>query len=93
ALAEILTQEQGKPLAEASGKVIYPARYNEWFAEEPKPINRDTKPSHNGDARIVVSKEPIAVVPANTTSNLPAANIKRKAGPALAPRSPSIVKP
>ena len=57
ALAEILTLEQGKPLTEAKGEILYAASFIEWFAEEAKRIYGDTIPSHKGDARIVVSKE------------------------------------
>ena len=35
-LALLLTTEQGKPLAEAKGEVIYGASFVEWFAEEGK---------------------------------------------------------
>jgi succinate-semialdehyde dehydrogenase / glutarate-semialdehyde dehydrogenase len=93
ALAEILTLEQGKPLAEAKGEILYAASFIEWFAEEAKRIYGDTIPSHKGDARIVVSKEPIGVVAAITPWNFPAAMITRKAGPALAAGCPCIVKP
>ncbi|WP_298189574.1 NAD-dependent succinate-semialdehyde dehydrogenase [uncultured Pseudomonas sp.] len=93
ALAELLTLEQGKPLAEAKGEILYAASFIEWFAEEAKRIYGDTIPSHKGDARIVVSKEPIGVVAAITPWNFPAAMITRKAGPALAAGCPCIVKP
>ena len=93
ALAEILTLEQGKPLAEAKGEILYAVSFIEWFAEEAKRIYGDTIPSHKGDARIVVSKEPIGVVAAITPWNFPAAMITRKAGPALAAGCPCIVKP
>jgi succinate-semialdehyde dehydrogenase/glutarate-semialdehyde dehydrogenase len=93
ALAEILTLEQGKPLAEAKGEILYAASFIEWFAEEAKRIYGDTIPSHRADARIVVSKEPIGVVAAITPWNFPAAMITRKAGPALAAGCTCIVKP
>ena len=93
ALAEILTLEQGKPLAEARGEILYAASFIEWFAEEARRVYGDTIPSHKGDARIVVSKEPVGVVAAITPWNFPAAMITRKAGPALAAGCPCIVKP
>lgn len=93
ALAEILTLEQGKPLAEAKGEILYAASFIEWFAEEAKRIYGDTIPSHKGDARIVVSKEPIGVVAAITPWNFPAAMITRKVGPALAAGCTCIIKP
>lgn len=93
ALAQILTLEQGKPLEEARGEILYAASFIEWFAEEAKRIYGDTIPSHKSDARIVVSKEPIGVVAAITPWNFPAAMITRKVGPALAAGCPCIVKP
>ncbi|PAU89441.1 succinate-semialdehyde dehydrogenase (NADP(+)) [Pseudomonas sp. WN033] len=93
ALAELLTLEQGKPLAEAKGEIIYAASFIEWFAEEAKRIYGDTIPSHKADARIIVSKQPIGVVAAITPWNFPAAMITRKVGPALAAGCPCIIKP
>jgi succinate-semialdehyde dehydrogenase/glutarate-semialdehyde dehydrogenase len=93
ALAEILTLEQGKPLPEAKGEILYAASFIEWFAEEAKRVYGDTIPSHKRDARIIVTKEPIGVVAAITPWNFPAAMITRKVGPALAAGCPCIVKP
>jgi succinate-semialdehyde dehydrogenase/glutarate-semialdehyde dehydrogenase len=93
ALAEVLTLEQGKPLAEAKGEILYAAGFIEWFAEEAKRIYGDTIPSHKHDARIIVNKEPIGLVAAITPWNFPAAMITRKVAPALAAGCPCIVKP
>lgn len=92
-LAFILTSEQGKPLAEAKGEILYAASFIEWFAEEAKRVYGDVIPSPYPDARIVVSKQPIGVVAAITPWNFPAAMITRKVGPALAAGCPCIVKP
>ncbi|WP_341318661.1 NADP-dependent succinate-semialdehyde dehydrogenase [Paraburkholderia sp. IMGN_8] len=92
-LAQILTAEQGKPLAEAKGEIQYAASFLEWFAEEGKRVNGDTIPTPAGDKRIVVTKEPIGVCAAITPWNFPAAMITRKVGPALAAGCPIIVKP
>ncbi|WP_434115048.1 NAD-dependent succinate-semialdehyde dehydrogenase [Paraburkholderia caffeinilytica] len=92
-LATILTTEQGKPLAEAKGEILYAASFLEWFAEEGKRVNGDTIPTPAGDKRIVVTKEPIGVCAAITPWNFPAAMITRKVGPALAAGCPIIVKP
>jgi NAD-dependent aldehyde dehydrogenases len=81
-LAKILTTEQGKPLAEAKGEILYAASFLEWFAEEGKRVNGDTIPTPAGDKRIVVTKEPIGVCAAITPWNFPAAMITRKVGPA-----------
>ena len=83
-LAQILTAEQGKPLAEAKGEVLYGASFIEWFAEEGKRIYGDVIPSQAADKRIVVIKQAIGVVGAITPWNFPNAMITRKAGPALA---------
>ena len=92
-LATIMTAEQGKPLAEAKGEIVYAASFIEWFAEEGKRVYGDTIPQHQRDKRIVVLKEPIGVCAAITPWNFPAAMITRKAGPALAVGCPMVVKP
>ncbi|MBF6754578.1 NAD-dependent succinate-semialdehyde dehydrogenase [Acinetobacter baumannii] len=92
-LAFILTSEQGKPLAEAKGEIVYAASFIEWFAEEAKRVYGDIIPSPYPDARIVVNKQPIGVVAAITPWNFPAAMITRKVAPALAAGCPCIVKP
>ncbi|MFK1488884.1 NAD-dependent succinate-semialdehyde dehydrogenase [Acinetobacter baumannii] len=92
-LAFILTSEQGKPLAEAKGEILYAASFIEWFAEEAKRVYGDIIPSPYPDARIVVNKQPIGVVAAITPWNFPVAMITRKVAPALAAGCPCIVKP
>jgi succinate-semialdehyde dehydrogenase/glutarate-semialdehyde dehydrogenase len=92
-LAEIMTAEQGKPLAESRGEVAYGASFIEWFAEEGKRIYGDIIPSQAADKRIVVLKQPIGVVAAITPWNFPNAMITRKAGPALAAGCTCVVKP
>ena len=92
-LAQLMTAEQGKPLAEARGEVVYGANFIEWFAEEAKRVYGDTIPSHKADARIVVLKQPIGVVAAITPWNFPLAMITRKCAPALAAGCPVVIKP
>ncbi|WP_027856325.1 NAD-dependent succinate-semialdehyde dehydrogenase [Marinobacterium jannaschii] len=92
-LAEILTLEQGKPVAEAKGEVMYGASFIEWFAEEGKRIYGDVIPSHKAGARVVVVKQPIGIVGAITPWNFPNAMITRKCGPAMAAGCPFVVKP
>jgi succinate-semialdehyde dehydrogenase/glutarate-semialdehyde dehydrogenase len=92
-LAAILTAEQGKPLAEARGEVLYGASFIEWFAEEAKRVYGDVIPSPWGDKRLVVIKQPIGVVGAITPWNFPNAMITRKAGPALAAGCTMVLKP
>jgi succinate-semialdehyde dehydrogenase / glutarate-semialdehyde dehydrogenase len=92
-LALLLTNEQGKPLAEAKGEILYAAGFIEFFAEEAKRINGQTIPTFKSDARIVVIKQPVGVVAAITPWNFPAAMITRKAGPALAVGCTMVLKP
>lgn len=92
-LAILMTAEQGKPLAESRGEIVYAASFIEWFAEEGKRIYGDTIPAHQRDKRIVVLKEPIGVCAAITPWNFPAAMVTRKAGPALAAGCTMILKP
>lgn len=92
-LARLLTQEQGKPLAEARGEIAYGAGFVEFFAEEAKRIRGETIPSHKPDARIVVIKQPIGVIAAITPWNFPNAMITRKVTPALAAGCTAVVKP
>ncbi|MBC8727576.1 NAD-dependent succinate-semialdehyde dehydrogenase [Paraburkholderia sp. UCT2] len=93
ALAEIMTREQGKPLAEARGEIGYAASFIEWFGEQAKRIDGDVIPSPNPDQRLVVTKEPVGVCAAITPWNFPAAMITRKAGPALAAGCTIVIKP
>ncbi|BAL22376.1 NADP-dependent succinate-semialdehyde dehydrogenase [Azoarcus sp. KH32C] len=92
-LARLMTSEQGKPLTEARGEVLYAASFIEWFAEEGKRIYGDVIPGHQPDKRIVVTKEPIGVCAAITPWNFPLAMITRKAGPALAAGCTMVLKP
>ena len=92
-LAVLMTLEQGKPLAEAKGEILYGASFVEWFAEEAKRVYGDTIPQTQNDKRLVVIKEPIGVCVAITPWNFPNAMITRKVAPALAAGCPVVVKP
>ncbi|MEM6693206.1 MAG: NAD-dependent succinate-semialdehyde dehydrogenase [Pseudomonadota bacterium] len=92
-LATILTAEQGKPLAEAKGEILYGASFIEWFAEEARRVYGQTIPGHQEDKRITVLKQPIGVTAAITPWNFPNAMITRKVGPALAAGCTMIVSP
>jgi len=92
-LARIVTAEQGKPLAEARGEVIYGAGFVEWFAEEAKRAYGDVVPTNAQGRRTVVVKQPIGVCAAITPWNFPSAMILRKAGPALAAGCTMVLKP
>lgn len=83
-LARVMTLEQGKPLAESRGEIVYAASFIEWFAEEGKRVYGETVPAASPDKRILVIKRPVGVTAAITPWNFPAAMITRKLGPALA---------
>src|SRR5512137_79762 len=92
-LARIMTAEQGKPLAEARGEVVYGASFIEWFAEEARRIYGETIPTTDNNKRYLVIKQPIGVCAAITPWNFPIAMITRKVAPALAAGCPVIIKP
>src|ERR1043165_6161515 len=92
-LATLMTTEQGKPLAESRGEVVYGDSFLEWFGEEAKRIYGDTIPGPSADKRVVVVKEPIGVVACITPWNFPLAMITRKAGPAIASGCTVVLKP
>jgi succinate-semialdehyde dehydrogenase/glutarate-semialdehyde dehydrogenase len=92
-LAQIMTAEQGKPLAESRGEIAYGANYIEWFAEEAKRIYGDTIPQSSNDQRIVVIKQPVGVVACITPWNFPNAMLTRKMAPALAAGCTVVCKP
>ncbi len=92
-LAVIMTREQGKPLFESAGEVLYGASFIQWFAEEGKRIYGDIIPTHASDKRILVTKEAVGVVAAITPWNFPNAMIARKAAPALAAGCTIVIKP
>jgi len=92
-LARLMTAEQGKPLTESKGEVVYGASFVEWFAEEAKRVYGDTIPPHQADKRLVVIKQPIGVVASITPWNFPIAMITRKCAPALAAGCTVVAKP
>ncbi|PLK86445.1 succinate-semialdehyde dehydrogenase I [Klebsiella pneumoniae] len=93
ALAQIMTAEQGKPLAEAEGEIAYAASFIEWFAEQGKRANGEIIPSPGADKRLMVIRQGVGVCAAITPWNFPAAMITRKAGPALAAGCTMVLKP
>ncbi len=92
-LARLMTLEQGKPLAEARGEILYAASFIQWFAEEAKRAYGDVIPSPVASSRLLVIKQPIGVCAAITPWNYPAAMITRKAAAALAAGCTMVIKP
>ncbi len=93
ALAEIMTLEQGKPLAEARAEIVYAASFVEWFAEEAKRVYGDVIPEVKKGTRILVMKQAVGVVGAITPWNFPCAMVTRKCAPALAAGCTVVLKP
>jgi len=92
-LAAIMTAEQGKPVAEAKGEILYGASYVEWFGEEAKRVYGDTIPGHQPDKRIIIIKQPVGVVATITPWNFPNSMLARKMAPALAAGCAVVSKP
>ena len=92
-IAGVMTDEQGKPLAEARGEVVYAASFLEWFAGEAERVYGMTLPPMNPQKRVLVLRQPVGVTAAITPWNFPAAMMTRKLGPALAAGCTMIVKP
>ena len=92
-LARIMTAEQGKPLAEARGEVVYGASFIEWFAEEARRVYGETIPSTDAGKRFLVIRQPVGVCAAITPWNFPIAMITRKVAPAIAAGCTVVVKP
>jgi succinate-semialdehyde dehydrogenase/glutarate-semialdehyde dehydrogenase len=92
-LGRLISREQGKPLAEGRGEVLYAASYVEWFAEEATRSYGDVIPAPVRGRRMIALKEPVGIVAAITPWNFPAAMIARKIAPALAAGCTVIAKP
>ncbi|HEX5564033.1 MAG TPA: aldehyde dehydrogenase family protein, partial [Sporosarcina sp.] len=92
-LARTMTEEQGKPLAEAVGEMKYANGFISWYAEEAKRIYGEMIPSSHTGKRIFIHKQPVGVTAVITPWNFPAAMITRKVGPALAAGCTVVIKP
>ncbi|WP_113632223.1 NAD-dependent succinate-semialdehyde dehydrogenase [Pectobacterium peruviense] len=92
-LAELMTAEQGKPVQEAEGEVVYAANFIQWFAEQGKRVNGEIIPPAKPGSKIYATREPVGVVVAITPWNFPLAMLTRKLGPALAAGCTGVIKP
>ena len=92
-LAQLITAECGKPIAEARGEVAYGASFVDWFAEEGKRVYGESIPSPASDRRLLTIRQPVGVCAAITPWNFPLAMITRKVAPALAAGCTVVVKP
>ena len=92
-LALIMTLENGKPIADSRGEIVYASWFTDWFSEEAKRTYGKTIPSTMTGRRIMTIKQPIGVCGIITPWNFPAAMITRKVAPALAAGCPVVIKP
>lgn len=92
-LARLISREQGKPITESRGEVLYGAAYIEWFAEEAVRAYGELIPEPNRGKKLFVLKEPVGVVAAVTPWNFPFAMLARKVAPALAAGCTVVAKP
>ncbi|MES1929999.1 succinate semialdehyde dehydrogenase [Salinisphaera dokdonensis CL-ES53] len=93
ALAQMMTREQGKPLADARGEVDYAASFIRWFAEEGRRATGANIPAENPDVALGTVQEPVGVAGIITPWNFPLAMITRKAAAALAAGCSVVVRP
>ena len=92
-LAETMTLEQGKPIAEAKGEISYAASFVRWFSEEGVRAYGETIPAPTTKSRFVTIRQPVGVAALITPWNFPAAMITRKVAPALAAGCTVVIKP
>jgi len=93
AIARTMTQEQGKPIAEAKGEIFHSADTFEWFAEEGKRAYGQIIPNSVAGKRHLVIKHPVGVVAAISPWNFPVTLPARKIAPALAAGCTIVIKP
>jgi succinate-semialdehyde dehydrogenase / glutarate-semialdehyde dehydrogenase len=92
-LAQMMTQEMGKPITESRGEVKYAAAFVEWYAEEAKRAYGEIVPSHANNKKLLAMRQPVGPVYAVTPWNFPAAMVTRKVAPALAAGCTVVLKP
>jgi succinate-semialdehyde dehydrogenase/glutarate-semialdehyde dehydrogenase len=92
-LAQVMTEEQGKPLKASRGEIQYGADFLLWYAEEAKRVYGETIPAPRSDQRFIVLRQPVGVVAAITPWNYPMSMITRKVAPALAAGCTVVLKP
>ncbi|XP_063972448.1 succinate-semialdehyde dehydrogenase, mitochondrial [Diachasmimorpha longicaudata] len=92
-LAEILTKENGKSLAESRAEIKYGNSFVEWFSEESRRINGEILQAPLRNRKLMILKQPIGVAALITPWNFPHAMITRKAGAAIAAGCTCIIKP
>jgi succinate-semialdehyde dehydrogenase/glutarate-semialdehyde dehydrogenase len=92
AIANLMTQEQGKPLAEAKGEIGVASDVIEWFAEESRRAYGRVIPARAEGVYQLVLKEPVGPVACFTPWNFPINQAVRKISAALAAGCSVILK-
>lgn len=92
-IALALTEEQGKPLAEARAEIAAAADQLDWNADEARRIYGRVIEPRSRESRLLVLREPIGPVAAFTPWNFPVLLSARKLAPALAAGCSLILKP
>jgi succinate-semialdehyde dehydrogenase / glutarate-semialdehyde dehydrogenase len=92
-LARLVTEENGKPVAEARGEVSFAIQYLPWFAEEARRVYGEIVPPPVPHKRLWIVNQPLGVVGAITPWNFPATMVLRKIAPALAAGCTVVLKP
>jgi succinate-semialdehyde dehydrogenase / glutarate-semialdehyde dehydrogenase len=91
--ARILTQENGKPIAESRGEATIGAAFVRWNAEEARRTYGEVVPSPTVGKRVLTYRQPVGVVAAITPWNFPYSMITRKIAPALAAGCTVVLRP
>jgi len=92
-LAELISAESGKPVAEARGEVGYGAQFISWFADQASQVHGEHYSDPEGRTRILTSRRPVGPSLLITPWNFPLAMVTRKLAPALAAGCTTVIKP
>lgn len=92
-IAELITLEMGKPLAESRAEVAYAAEFLRWFGEEAVRISGRYSSLPEGAGRMLISQRPVGPCYLITPWNFPLAMATRKIAPALAAGCTVVLKP
>ncbi|HTK02191.1 MAG TPA: aldehyde dehydrogenase family protein, partial [Bordetella sp.] len=92
-MAQLLTLEQGKPLAEARGEIAFAVDFLVHAAESGRRLQGEILPGDTEREQIWIQRVPYGVVAGMTAWNFPAALFTRKAGPALITGNAIVIKP
>ncbi|MHB8899746.1 MAG: NAD-dependent succinate-semialdehyde dehydrogenase [Thermoguttaceae bacterium] len=92
-IAQTITRENGKPLAQSRGEVAISVDHFRWFAGEAQRIYGRIVPQQAQGKRHLVIRVPIGVVGAISPWNFPLVLAIRKVAPALAAGCPVVLKP